>query len=46
MIKYNVTELNNNLISKLVLKEKINMTQGIGIFVIIIGVCVMTFGGK
>ena len=24
MIKYNVTELNNNLISKLVLKEKIN----------------------
>lgn len=24
MIKYNVTEVNNNLISKLVLKEKIN----------------------
>lgn len=24
MIKYNVTELNSNLISKLVLKEKIN----------------------
>lgn len=24
MIKYNVTELNTNLISKLVLKEKIN----------------------
>ena len=32
--------------SCLLLKEKINMTQGIGIFVIIIGVCVMTFGGK
>ena len=32
--------------SCLLLKEKINMTQGIGIFVIIIGVCVMMFGGK
>lgn len=32
--------------SCLVLKEKISITQGIGIFVIIIGVCVMTFGGK
>ena len=32
--------------SCLLLKEKINITQGIGIFVIIIGVCVMTFGGK
>lgn len=32
--------------SCLVLKEKISIIQGIGIFVIIIGVCVMTFGGK
>lgn len=32
--------------SCLLLKEKISITQGIGIFVIIIGVCVMTFGGK
>lgn len=32
--------------SCLVLKEKITLTQGIGIFIIICGVCIMTFGKK
>lgn len=32
--------------SCLLLKEKISITQGIGIFIIIIGVSIMTFGGK
>ena len=32
--------------SCLVLKEKITLVQGIGIFIIIFGVCIMTWGGK
>ena len=32
--------------SCLILKEKITPTQGIGIFIVIIGVCVMTLGRK
>lgn len=32
--------------SMLVLKEKITLVQGIGIFIIILGVCIMTWGGK
>lgn len=32
--------------SCLILKEKITLTQGIGIFIVIIGVCVMTLGRK
>ena len=32
--------------SCLILKEKIKLTQGIGIFIVIIGVCVMTLGRK
>lgn len=32
--------------SCLLLKEKITITQGIGIFIIIFGVCVMTWGKK
>lgn len=28
------------------LKEKITITQGVGIFIIILGVCIMTYGGK
>ena len=32
--------------SCLILKEKITLTQGIGIFVVILGVCIMTFGKK
>ena len=32
--------------SCLLLKEKINIIQGIGIFTIMVGVCIMTFGGK
>lgn len=30
--------------SCLVLKEKITLTQGIGIFIVILGVCIMTWG--
>lgn len=30
--------------SCLVLKEKITLTQGIGIFIVIFGVCIMTWG--
>lgn len=29
-----------------ILKEKITLTQGVGIFIIIFGVCVMTWGRK
>lgn len=32
--------------SCLVLKERITFTQGIGIFIVILGVCIMTYGGK
>lgn len=32
--------------SVLILKEKMAITQGIGIFIVIVGVCIMTFGGK
>ncbi len=32
--------------SCLVLKEKITLTQGIGIFIIVLGVCIMTGGRK
>lgn len=32
--------------SCLILKEKITVTQGIGIFIIILGVCIMTWGRK
>lgn len=32
--------------SCLILKEKITLTQGIGIFIVILGVCIMTFGRK
>lgn len=32
--------------SCLVLKEKITLTQGIGIFIVIFGVCIMTWGRK
>ena len=32
--------------SCLLLKEKITLTQGIGIFIVIVGVCIMTFGRK
>ena len=32
--------------SCLILKEKITLTQGIGIFIVILGVCIMTFGKK
>lgn len=32
--------------SCLILKEKITLTQGIGIFIIVLGVCVMTGGKK
>lgn len=32
--------------SCVVLKEKITLIQGIGIFIVIFGVCVMTSGGK
>lgn len=32
--------------SCLVLKEKITLTQGIGILIVIAGVCVMTYGRK
>ena len=30
--------------SCLVLKEKITLTQGVGIFIVILGVCIMTWG--
>ena len=29
-----------------VLKEKITLIQGIGIFIVLFGVCIMTWGGK
>lgn len=32
--------------SCLVLKEKITLTQGVGIFIVILGVCIMTWGKK
>lgn len=32
--------------SCILLKEKITLFQGIGIFVVIFGVCIMTWGGK
>ena len=32
--------------STLILKEKITLTQGIGIFVVIFGVCIMTWGNR
>lgn len=32
--------------SYIILKEKITLYQGIGIFIIIFGVCLMTWGGK
>ena len=32
--------------SCLVLKERITLTQGIGIFIVIFGVCIMTWGRK
>lgn len=32
--------------SSVVLKEKITIVQGIGIFIIILGVCIMTSGGN
>lgn len=32
--------------SCLILKEKITFTQGMGIFIVIVGVCIMTFGKK
>lgn len=32
--------------STLVLKEKITLTQGIGIFIVILGVCIMTWGNR
>lgn len=32
--------------SCLILKEKITLLQGVGIFIIILGVCIMTWGGK
>ena len=32
--------------SCIILKEKITMIQGIGIFIVLFGVCIMTWGGK
>ena len=32
--------------SCLALKEKITLTQGVGIFIVILGVCIMTWGKK
>ena len=32
--------------SCLVLNEKITLTQGVGIFIVILGVCIMTWGKK
>lgn len=32
--------------SCIILKEKITIIQGIGIFIVLFGVCIMTWGGK
>ena len=32
--------------SCIILKEKITMIKGIGIFIVLFGVCIMTWGGK
>ncbi|MBQ8219161.1 MAG: EamA family transporter [Bacilli bacterium] len=34
------------ILSCLLLKEKITLTQGVGIFIVIIGVCIMSWGRK